>query len=137
MSASLARISPSTKIFVLTFKQVLRLRIELVSSFQADRKFVLIFRYSPPTRLTPTLTHPIPSTPAYLGPLPHLYSLLSSVSVQSFSVRRLHPSESPKKIEWDSGLEETLASTGRLKRLGGLGWKEKEAFLEFRKLKGR
>ncbi|GAA5831254.1 hypothetical protein JCM3766R1_002985 [Sporobolomyces carnicolor] len=113
VSASLARISPSTKIFVLTFK------------------------YSPPTRLTPTLTHPIPSTPAYLGPLPHLYSLLSSVSVQSFSVRRLHPSESPKKIEWDSGLEETLASTGRLKRLGGLGWKEKEAFLEFRKLKGR
>jgi hypothetical protein len=34
-------------------------------------------------------------------------------------------------------MAETLAATARLKRVGALGWKEKAAFLEFRKLKGR
>ncbi|GAA5986388.1 hypothetical protein JCM5350_002902 [Sporobolomyces pararoseus] len=113
-SQTLSKLSPSTKIFVLTFK------------------------YSAPTRLTPSLTQPIPSSQNLLGPLPHLYSILSSPTLQSLSVRRLHPSESPKKLEWDNGgLEELVAATGRLKRLGGLGWKEKEGFLEFRRLKGR
>ncbi|GAA5962099.1 hypothetical protein JCM3765_005520 [Sporobolomyces pararoseus] len=111
---TLSKVSPSSKIFILTFK------------------------YSPPTRLTPSLTQPIPSNQTLLGPLPHLFSILSSPTLQSLSIRRLHPSESPKKLEWDNGgLEELVATTGRLKRLGGLGWREKEGFLEFRRLKGR
>ncbi|GAA5896627.1 lysophosphatidic acid acyltransferase LOA1 [Sporobolomyces salmoneus] len=111
-SSNSTKLSPSTKIYILTFK------------------------YSPPTPLTPSLTHPIPFPS--LGPLPHLFTLLSSPSLQSLSVRRLHPSESSKKLEWETGgLEELVAATGRFKRLGGLGVREKEGFLEFRRMKGR
>ncbi|GAA6007199.1 hypothetical protein JCM11491_003041 [Sporobolomyces phaffii] len=102
----------------------------------ATKIFVLAFKYPAPTRLTPSLTHPIPSHSPFLGPIPHLYSMTSSLSLHTLSVRRLHPSESPRKLEWE-GLEELVAATGRFKRLGGLGSKEKEAFLEFRRLKGR
>ncbi|GAA5872676.1 hypothetical protein JCM16303_004602 [Sporobolomyces ruberrimus] len=104
--------------------------------------YILTFKYTIPSRLTPSLTHPIPSHSPYLGLLPHLYSILSSPSVQSLSIRRLHPSESPKTIDWKQ-LEEIVSVTGRFKRLGGsgggggMGWKEKEGFLEFRRLKGR
>ncbi|BGP12966.1 hypothetical protein JCM10213_006605 [Rhodosporidiobolus nylandii] len=107
------------------------------------RVFVLVFRYPAPTRFAPSLTHPIPSSPPLL---PHLFTLTSRLLPLTFSIRRLHASEcprltlpagaNPKKEEWDA-LAETLAGTGRLKRVGGLGWKEKEAFLEFRRVKGR
>jgi len=39
-------------------------------------------------------------------------------------------------LDWKE-IEEVLASAGRLKKLGALGWKEKEGFLEFRRVKGR
>ncbi|CEQ39011.1 SPOSA6832_00496 [Sporobolomyces salmonicolor] len=105
------------------------------------RTFVLAFKYSPPTRLSPSLAYPIPST-SLLLPLSHVFSLTSRPVLYSISIRRLHPSESPKissaprKEEWDQ-LAETLATTARLKRVGGLGWEDKGAFLEFRKVKGR
>ncbi|GAA5837643.1 hypothetical protein JCM5353_007446 [Sporobolomyces roseus] len=93
----------------------------------SSKIYILSFKYSPPTRFTPSLTHPIPSHSPFLGPLPHLFQSLSSPTIQSLGVRRLHASESPKKLEWKE-VEEVLASSGRFKKLGGLGWNEKETF---------
>ncbi|GAA5985909.1 hypothetical protein JCM11641_004825 [Rhodosporidiobolus odoratus] len=108
------------------------------------RVFVLAFRYATPTRFSPSLTYPVPSTT--LSPLSHLYTLTSSLSPTSLSLRRLHASECPRlslqpggnarKEEWQA-LQDVLAGTGRLKRVGGLGWREKEGFLNFRRSKGR
>ncbi|GAA5853578.1 hypothetical protein JCM8547_002511 [Rhodosporidiobolus lusitaniae] len=110
------------------------------------RVFVLTFRYPAPTRFARTLTYPIPTPSPVVGLLIHLYSLTSLLSLNTFTVRRLHASESPRltlsaggmprKEDWDV-LSDTLAGTARLKRVGGLGWVEKRAFLEFRRLKGR
>ncbi|GAA5994818.1 lysophosphatidic acid acyltransferase LOA1 [Rhodotorula paludigena] len=108
----------------------------------AVRTFVLTFRYPPPTRLAPSLTYPIPTPSPITGLLSHVYTLTSRLSPYTLTIRRLQPSESPKlstapkKEEWDA-LAETLAGTARLKRVGGLGWVEKGAFLEFRRVKGR
>ncbi|POY73880.1 hypothetical protein BMF94_3050, partial [Rhodotorula taiwanensis] len=100
--------------------------------------YVLAFRYPAPTPLAPSLTHPIPTvvSPFFPLPLAHLYSVTSRLVPYTLTVRRLHPSESPKQLDWPA-VAETLAATARLKRVGALGWKEKAAFLEFRKLKGR
>lgn len=94
--------------------------------------------YSPPTSFAPSLTHPIPTVAAPWLPIPlaHIYALTSRFVPYTLTIRRLHPSESPKQLDW-SAMAETLAATARLKRVGALGWKEKAAFLEFRKLKGR
>lgn len=94
--------------------------------------------YSPPTSFAPSLTHPIPTVVARWLPIPlaHIYALTSRFVPYTLTIRRLHPSESPKQLDW-SAMAETLAATARLKRVGALGWKEKAAFLEFRKLKGR
>ncbi|GAA5922188.1 lysophosphatidic acid acyltransferase LOA1 [Sporobolomyces koalae] len=105
-----------------------------------SRIFVLTFKYCQPTRFTPSLTHPIPAHSPFLGPLPHLFSVLSTLTIHSFSIRRLHPTESPKSLEGTENgqnLEDVVATTGRFKKLGGLGWIEKRAFLEFRRIKGR
>ncbi|GAA5892480.1 hypothetical protein JCM6882_005626 [Rhodosporidiobolus microsporus] len=112
------------------------------------RVFVLAFKYPAPTRLSPSLTYPIPSATTFGLPLSHLYALTSLPSVYTFTIRRLHASESPrltlssttagnpKREEWEA-LGETLAGTARLKRVGGPGWVEKGAFLDFRRAKGR
>ncbi|BGP29057.1 hypothetical protein JCM10296v2_000793 [Rhodotorula toruloides] len=98
------------------------------------RIFVLAFKYPQPTRLAPSLTYPIPSSSFIRLPLAHICSLASRLTPYTFTVRRLHPSESP--TTWDN-LGETLAQTARLKKVVGLGWVEKGAFLEFRRVKGR
>ncbi|KAK4332544.1 hypothetical protein RTBOTA2_000702 [Rhodotorula toruloides] len=98
------------------------------------RIFVLAFKYPQPTCLAPSLTYPIPSSPFIRLPLAHIYSLTSRLTPYTFTVRRLHPSDSP--TSWDN-LGETLAQTARLKKVVGLGWVEKGAFLEFRRVKGR
>ncbi|KAG0664791.1 hypothetical protein C6P46_000928 [Rhodotorula mucilaginosa] len=105
---------------------------------KSARIFMLAFRYSPPTSFAPSLTHPIPTVAAPWLPIPlaHIYALTSRFVPYTLTIRRLHPSESPKQLDW-SAMAETLAATARLKRVGALGWKEKAAFLEFRKLKGR
>ncbi|GAA5831490.1 hypothetical protein JCM11251_004042 [Rhodosporidiobolus azoricus] len=112
------------------------------------RVFVLALKYPAPTRLSASLTYPIPSSLSLPLPLSHLYTLTSSPIAYTFSLRLLHASESPcltlsaatggnpKKEEWDA-LEGTLAGAARLKKVGGLGWVEKGAFLEFRRVKGR
>lgn len=140
----LAEIAPATagkssavRTFVLTFRYV-SYTVRLVSVADATR----IHRYPPPTRLAPSLTYPIPTLSPITGLLSHVYTLTSRLSPYTLTIRRLHPSESPKlscapkKEEWDA-LAETLAGTARLKRVGGLGWVEKGAFLEFRRVKGR
>ncbi|ORY72733.1 hypothetical protein BCR35DRAFT_333910 [Leucosporidium creatinivorum] len=99
----------------------------------ALKTFILSFKYPLPTRLTPSSTYPIPSSL-----LSHIFSLTTSPSPLSLTIRRLHPSESPKlstslkKEEWEA-VAESLAATGRWKRCNGLGWERKEGFLEFRK----
>lgn len=143
----ISRISESNFVETFTFDEDFRshFQVSFPASYSSTRHpttrylyIICVCRYSAPTRLTPSLTQPIPPSQNLFGPLPHLYSILSCPTLQSLSVRRLHPSESPKKLDWDNGgLEELVAATGRLKRLGGLGWKEKEGFLEFRRLKGR
>ncbi|GAA6047870.1 hypothetical protein JCM3770_004683 [Rhodotorula araucariae] len=106
------------------------------------RTFVLVFKYPAPTRLAPSLTYPIPTPSPLAGLVAHIYTLTSRLTPYTLTVRRLHPSEAPKlstvprKDEWDA-LADTLAATGRLKKVGALGWVEKGAFLEFRRVKGR
>ncbi|BGP53084.1 hypothetical protein JCM8202_004167 [Rhodotorula sphaerocarpa] len=101
-----------------------------------SRIFVLTFRYPAPTSLAPSLTNPIPSDTFPALPLAHLYALTSRLVPYTFTVRKLHPTDSPKRLEW-AALAETLAATARLKRVGALGWREKAAFLDFRRIKGR
>ncbi|BGP44903.1 hypothetical protein JCM10450v2_000718 [Rhodotorula kratochvilovae] len=106
------------------------------------RTFVLAFKYPAPTRLAPSLTYPIPSPSPLTGLLAHIYTLTSRLTPYTLTIRRLHPSEAqklstaPRKEEWDA-LADTLAATARLKKVGALGWVEKGAFLEFRRVKRR
>ncbi|KDR83847.1 hypothetical protein GALMADRAFT_54978 [Galerina marginata CBS 339.88] len=105
--------------------------------------FIMSIRYDPPTDLAPTLTHTIPST--FLNPLPHVFSLTTSLSLAQLSIRRLAPSESPgsrlfitsevlSDYAGEDPLSETCASLvaqmGKLKRTG-LGWEDKSNFLQF------
>lgn len=92
--------------------------------------------YPAPTSLAPSLTNPIPSDTFPALPLAHLYALTSRLVPYTFTVRKLHPTDSPTRLEW-AALAETLAATARLKRVGALGWREKAAFLDFRRIKGR
>ncbi|BGP21854.1 vacuolar protein sorting protein vps66 [Rhodotorula toruloides] len=126
-------LAPPTKgskgrIFVLAFKRV---------SFSRQHyacNDLLARRYPQPTRLASSLTYPIPSSSLIRLPLAHIWSLTSRLTPYTFTVRRLHPSESP--TSWES-IGETLTRTARLKKVVGLGWVEKGAFLEFRRVKGR
>ncbi|KAM0793094.1 hypothetical protein ACM66B_000575 [Microbotryomycetes sp. NB124-2] len=98
------------------------------------RTFLVAFKYPPPTRITPTATYPIPSS----TPLPHMFALACSPAPVSLTIRRLHPSESPKlstsnrKEDWDA-VAEALAALGRFKRINGIDFSSKQAFLEYRK----
>ena len=100
-------------------------------------------RYDPPTVLTPTLTHTIPSD--ILNPLAHLFVLSTSMSAAEISIRQLAPSESPSSqlfissdilssYSGDDQLSETcavlIAQMAKLKRTG-MGWEDKSNFLEF------
>jgi hypothetical protein len=100
----------------------------------------LVQRCDPPTALTPTLTHSIPTR---ANPLPQLFSLASSLAPLSLSVRFFAPSECPSSpsfmpseiVGTDVG-EDVLAAScaGLIAQLGKLrrvqfGWEEKVAFL--------
>lgn len=119
------------RIFVLAFRWICSQPSGRRSTL-TERPFT--HRYPPPTRLAPSLTYPIPSSSFLVLPLAHIFSLTSRLTPYTFTVRRLHPSESP--TNWET-LGETLAQTARLKKVVGLGWVEKGAFLEFRRAKGR
>ena len=99
-------------------------------------------RYDPPTTFSPTLSHSIPSST--LNPLAHIFTLTTSFTPQTVSIRLLAPSESPSsgaflESEFHSGgatdvLSEACAALiskiGKMKRVG-LGWEDKAAFLDF------
>ncbi|KAH9938565.1 uncharacterized protein B0H18DRAFT_1091228 [Fomitopsis serialis] len=105
--------------------------------------FVMCVRYDPPTALSPTMTHSIPSNS--INPIPQLFSLTTSLVPLTMSIRLLAPSESPSSGSFlasefltegtnDDYLTEACASLiaqiGKMKRVG-FGWEDKAAFLEF------
>ncbi|KAF8639434.1 hypothetical protein AX16_010289 [Volvariella volvacea WC 439] len=107
------------------------------------RVFVMCVRYDPPTAIAPTLTLPIPCNT--FSPLPHVWSLLSSLSPLSMSVRLLSPSDSPSSplftasdlvsgAPGEDQLAESCAALvahiGKLKRIA-MGWEDKTSFLRF------
>ncbi|KAL5530372.1 hypothetical protein ACEPAF_6630 [Sanghuangporus sanghuang] len=112
--------------------------------------FVMCVRIDPPTPLSPTLSLPIPSP--ILNPIPHIFTISSSILPYTMSIRLLAPSDSPNSAtltpnEIPSGLRKEddalievcsilMSDIGRVKRTG-MGWEEKSMFLEFYKGKGR
>ncbi|KAF7331993.1 hypothetical protein MKEN_00079600 [Mycena kentingensis (nom. inval.)] len=104
--------------------------------------FVMCARYDPPTHYSATLAHSVPTT---ANPIPHLWSIATSLAPQAVSIRLLAPSESPSSpvfvtSEFLSGpddadpLAETcgalIAQIGKMKRTG-MGWEDKTLFLSF------
>ncbi|EKM59393.1 uncharacterized protein PHACADRAFT_114068 [Phanerochaete carnosa HHB-10118-sp] len=114
-----------------------------VKDFQV---FVMCVRYDPPTPLTPTLSHSLPSK--MLNPLPHIFRLANTLLPLTLSIRLLVPSESPSSGAFLASEFSTpgsknndilteacaalIAQIGKTKRVG-LGWEDKVAFLEFYK----
>ncbi|KAJ3537242.1 hypothetical protein NMY22_g5679 [Coprinellus aureogranulatus] len=105
--------------------------------------FVMCVRYDPPTTFSPSLAHSIPSR--FLNPLGHLFSLATSPSPLSISIRLLSLSDSPSSqlfmaneyvsgSEGEDQLTETCAALitqiGKLKQTG-MGWEDKASLLEF------
>lgn len=103
-----------------------------------------LHRYDPPTSFTPTISHSIPSNMS--NPFPHLFTLASTLTPLTVSVRLLPPSESPSSgvfmlsnvlpngLDGGDALAEVsatlIAQVGKMKRTG-LGWEDKASFLEF------
>ncbi|EPQ59288.1 hypothetical protein GLOTRDRAFT_70590 [Gloeophyllum trabeum ATCC 11539] len=97
-----------------------------------SKLFLMCIRYDPPTDLSPSLAHPIPSSP--LNPLGHLFTLCASVIPLTMMIRLLSPA-SFEPADHSPGArmaeaEEAVASIGKIKRTG-MGWEDKAAFLEF------
>lgn len=104
--------------------------------------FIMCIRYDPPTPQRPSPSHPIASPS--LNPLPHLFTLLSPLSLQPMSVRMLPPSESPSSdlflasevavdLTMDSLSEVCAVLMARIGKMKGVrfGWEDKVAFLDF------
>nr|GAT54031.1 predicted protein [Mycena chlorophos] len=109
---------------------------------QGYNVFVMCVRYDPPTHFSATLAHTVPTA---LNPLPHIWSVATSLAPQTVSIRLLAPSESPSSqifvtSEFLSGpaipdpLAEVcaalIAQIGKMKRTG-MGWEDKSMFLDF------
>ncbi|KAF9075938.1 hypothetical protein BDP27DRAFT_1314760 [Rhodocollybia butyracea] len=104
--------------------------------------FVMCVRYDPPTELLRTATHSIPSSS--LNPLPHLFSLVSSLGIPALTIRLLNQSESPSsptfqvhdvigvssKDELAEAAAVLISQLGKFKRMT-LGWEDKTRFLDF------
>lgn len=109
--------------------------------------FLMTIKHDPPSKLAATSSVcSIPSSPPALHPLPHLWSILCSLSfARGLQVRLLDPNESPTSASYkadasagqpgrgEDALAEAvgglLSSLSRLRRTG-LGWEDKELFLE-------
>ncbi|WVO15244.1 hypothetical protein L204_102898 [Cryptococcus depauperatus] len=115
--------------------------------------WIKFFKHSSPTAFSPSATCPLPK------PLKHL--LLSQLYTptlwphRSLHIRTLHPAASPSSPSflpgeilntqpggldaagkdhrnvWREACAVTLAETGRVRRVKGMGWLEKKAFLEY------
>lgn len=98
-------------------------------------------RYDPPTALCPTLSHSIPSM---LNPLPHVFSLASTLKPLTMSIRLLPPAESPSSpsfmasevVSGDVGDDilsaacgSLISQLGKLKKMT-LSWEDKVLFLK-------
>ena len=112
----------------------------------AEKVYLLTFgnRIDPPTSLSPTISLSIPSSS--FNPIPHLFSISSSLLPHTISIRLLAPSDSPSSDSFN--IEEIISGTkrgddafteacsilmseiGRMKRTG-MGWEEKSMFLDF------
>lgn len=106
------------------------------------------YSYDPPTVLSPTLSHSIPST---LNPLFHMFALASTLGPLTMSIRLLPPAESPgsplfmasEVVSGDVG-EDTLSAVcaslisqlGKLKKMS-LSWEDKVSFLGLYRKKQR
>lgn len=118
-----------------------------------------ITSHSPPSPSSTSATAPLP-----LSRNSHILSLLSTTSpIQSRSlhIRTLHPSHSPSSPSflpseilsatpggfdgmgkegggaWREAIAVTLAELGRVRRVRGMGWVEKAAFLDYYDKRGR
>ena len=103
-----------------------------------------LHRHDPPTSFTPPISHSIPSN--VLNPVPHLFTLASTLVPLTVFIRLLAPSESPSSgsfmlssvlpngVDGGDVLAEVSAAlisqVGKMKRTG-LGWEDKASFLEF------
>jgi len=112
--------------------------------------YLMCVRYDPPTTFSPSLSLSIPSTS--LNPLPHLFTLASSLSVPTLSIRMLSPAESPSsgsflasefvahlppgQDQLSEACAALIAQIGKMKRMG-MGWEDKVNFLDFYRGKKR
>ncbi|KAK8864715.1 hypothetical protein IAR55_001969 [Kwoniella newhampshirensis] len=121
--------------------------------------WIKFFKHSPPTPFAPSATCALPT------PFKHLiFSTLYTpqpAPSRSLYVRTLHPSAAPSspsflpseilinapggldaagkdhKAVWREACATVLAETGRVRRVKGMGWVEKKAFLEYWQRSGR
>ncbi|KAH9966132.1 hypothetical protein BC827DRAFT_1125793 [Russula dissimulans] len=105
------------------------------------RVFIMCIRYDPPTPLSPTLSHSIPSR---LNPLSHVFSLAKSLKPSAISIRLLSQAESlssplfmaSEVVSGDIGEDTfTAACSGLISQLGklkktNLSWEDKVFFLK-------
>lgn len=105
--------------------------------------FIMSIKHEPPSSLTASTTLSVPS--ATLNPFRHVWALASSLSfAKGFQVRLLDPAESPTSAGYtadrtvgvgsgEDPLVEAVAglisALSRLRRTG-LGWEDKEVFLD-------
>ncbi|KIK65364.1 hypothetical protein GYMLUDRAFT_219320 [Collybiopsis luxurians FD-317 M1] len=105
--------------------------------------FIMCVRYDPPTEVSPTVTHSIPSS--LFNPIPHIFTLTSSLTLPALTIRLLAQSESPSsptflvsEVVGVSSVRDELAEAsavlisqlGKFKRMT-MGWEDKARFLEF------
>ncbi|CAO1618263.1 unnamed protein product [Sympodiomycopsis kandeliae] len=107
--------------------------------------FIMSIKHEPPSTINTSTTYSTPSS--RLNPLSHLWQLCSSLSFsKGFTVRLLDPTESPTSSNYTADANAAIAAKGaedalaeavgnlisglsRLRRTG-LGWQDKEVFLE-------
>jgi len=104
--------------------------------------FIMCVRYDPPTAFSPTITHSIPSSS--LNPLPHVFTLASSLAIPALTIRLLTQSESPSspafivsevigsssRGELAEASAVLISQLGKFKRMT-MGWEDKARFLDF------
>ncbi|EIW70325.1 hypothetical protein TREMEDRAFT_67999 [Tremella mesenterica DSM 1558] len=121
--------------------------------------WIIYLRHSSPTPFAPSATCPLPQ------PFRHLFGSLlftpTPMPQRSLGVRMLHPSASPSSPSflpseiladhpggleglgkngegvWREAVSVVLAETGKVRRVKGMGWVEKEGFLEYWNTKRR
>ena len=131
--------SPSPCQGIQSVRHVCPVRKACALSFELDGQTV--FRYDPPTGLSPTLSHSIPSP---LNPLLHVFSLARSLQALTMSVRLLPPAESPSSPSFmasevmpkdvgddilTSACSSLISQLGKLKEMN-LSWEDKVLFLK-------